>query len=316
MGGCCRESIRQHNTCAVCGDQQAGFFYGCLACTPCRTFFYRYTLRQLKFHGVCVNRNLQNCTITKETRKYCSYCRYQKCLCMGMSLPEPQQVNRPSGSGTQQITQPSVPTNTNQPTQQPRTIIHTPATANLINTRQRCSVDVHREFSRFIHRLLIPGMQATISYVQTIPAFMALCPTDKRTLLQPAMGCLFFLWMATTYDFVDAEPTSAFRNTNPLVQRVLDITNHVTTTQPTIPELQQLALIILFAADRPGLIHPGTVATSQVWCIHDLWAMIQANWQPRFPNPAQAFIELHNLHQKLILYGRWLQTYIVAIDDL
>ncbi|KAJ7994386.1 hypothetical protein DPEC_G00248740 [Dallia pectoralis] len=66
--------------CRVCGDKASGFHYGVHACEGCKGFFRR-TIRLKLVYDHC---DLQ-CRIHKKTRNKCQYCRFQKCLMVGMS---------------------------------------------------------------------------------------------------------------------------------------------------------------------------------------------------------------------------------------
>ncbi|CAG2180235.1 unnamed protein product, partial [Oppiella nova] len=65
--------------CEVCGNKALGKNFGALSCEPCKAFFRRNALKEtLKchFNG--------NCKIDIITRKFCSKCRLDKCLAIGM----------------------------------------------------------------------------------------------------------------------------------------------------------------------------------------------------------------------------------------
>lgn len=66
--------------CRVCGDKASGFHYGVHACEGCKGFFRR-TIRLKLVYDHCDLR----CRIHKKSRNKCQYCRFQKCLMVGMS---------------------------------------------------------------------------------------------------------------------------------------------------------------------------------------------------------------------------------------
>ena len=79
--------------CPVCGDKVNGYHYGLLTCEPCKNFFKR-TL-QLKKEYECIGD--QRCIIDEAQRKRCcSYCRFQKCLRVGM---KPEAVRKDKSRG-------------------------------------------------------------------------------------------------------------------------------------------------------------------------------------------------------------------------
>uniref|UniRef100_A0A3Q3AQA1 Peroxisome proliferator activated receptor gamma n=3 Tax=Aplocheiloidei TaxID=45443 RepID=A0A3Q3AQA1_KRYMA len=66
--------------CRVCGDKASGFHYGVHACEGCKGFFRR-TIRLKLVYDHCE----LHCRIHKKSRNKCQYCRFQKCLNVGMS---------------------------------------------------------------------------------------------------------------------------------------------------------------------------------------------------------------------------------------
>ena len=66
--------------CSICGDRASGKHYGVFSCEGCKGFFKRTVRKDLSY--AC--REDRNCVIDKRHRNRCQYCRYQKCLAMGM----------------------------------------------------------------------------------------------------------------------------------------------------------------------------------------------------------------------------------------
>lgn len=74
--------------CPVCGDKVSGYHYGLLTCESCKGFFKR-TVQNKKVYTCVAERQ---CHIDKTQRKRCPFCRFQKCLEVGMKL-EGKQFN-------------------------------------------------------------------------------------------------------------------------------------------------------------------------------------------------------------------------------
>ncbi|KAK3555488.1 hypothetical protein QTP86_017040, partial [Hemibagrus guttatus] len=72
-------SLTKH-ICAICGDRSSGKHYGVYSCEGCKGFFKRTVRKDLTY--TC--RDNKDCVIDKRQRNRCQYCRYQKCLAMGM----------------------------------------------------------------------------------------------------------------------------------------------------------------------------------------------------------------------------------------
>ncbi|XP_022172713.1 retinoic acid receptor RXR-alpha-B-like isoform X2 [Myzus persicae] len=66
--------------CSICGDRASGKHYGVYSCEGCKGFFKRTVRKNLSY--ACREEN--KCIIDKRQRNRCQYCRYQKCLTMGM----------------------------------------------------------------------------------------------------------------------------------------------------------------------------------------------------------------------------------------
>ncbi|MED6236288.1 hypothetical protein ATANTOWER_007050 [Ataeniobius toweri] len=67
-------------SCPVCGDKVSGYHYGLLTCESCKGFFKRSV--QNNKHYTCSEQ--QSCPMNLSQRKRCPFCRFQKCLAVGM----------------------------------------------------------------------------------------------------------------------------------------------------------------------------------------------------------------------------------------
>jgi len=66
--------------CSICGDKATGKHYGVFSCEGCKGFFKRTVRKELTYQ--C--REERNCVVDKRQRNRCQFCRYNKCLAMGM----------------------------------------------------------------------------------------------------------------------------------------------------------------------------------------------------------------------------------------
>ncbi|GMS83142.1 hypothetical protein PENTCL1PPCAC_5317, partial [Pristionchus entomophagus] len=66
--------------CSVCGDASAGKHYGVAACYGCKGFFRR-TIRNGQTYSC---RFEKKCAIDRDQRNACRYCRFQRCIAVGM----------------------------------------------------------------------------------------------------------------------------------------------------------------------------------------------------------------------------------------
>ncbi|XP_055900686.1 vitamin D3 receptor-like isoform X1 [Biomphalaria glabrata] len=67
--------------CQVCAGDSSGYHYGANTCEACKGFFRRSLQRSIYY--LCQNNKA--CDVTGYNRILCSFCRYQKCLHVGMS---------------------------------------------------------------------------------------------------------------------------------------------------------------------------------------------------------------------------------------
>lgn len=77
--------VEDSHICQVCNDIAAGFHCGAYVCEACKKFFVRCLKQDTAAKFMCPRK--RDCEITKETRTQCQYCRYQKCLAIGMYKP-------------------------------------------------------------------------------------------------------------------------------------------------------------------------------------------------------------------------------------
>ncbi|XP_074546541.1 steroidogenic factor 1-like [Halichoeres trimaculatus] len=91
-----RSDSRLEEMCPVCGDKVSGYHYGLLTCESCKGFFKR-TVQNNKTY-VCAE--YQECRIDKAQRRRCPFCRFQKCLHVGMRL-EAVRADRMRGGRSQ-----------------------------------------------------------------------------------------------------------------------------------------------------------------------------------------------------------------------
>lgn len=77
---CCPEGEIASTTCAICGDKATGKHYGASSCDGCKGFFRRSVRKNHQY--TC--RFQRGCTVDKDKRNQCRYCRLRKCFRAGM----------------------------------------------------------------------------------------------------------------------------------------------------------------------------------------------------------------------------------------
>ena len=81
--------VEDRTICSVCGDKARGRTYGVMACNGCGRFFAR-----LLQHQTSVKTCTKKCDISVNNRK-CMYCRFVKCLTLGMNTNRKYSQRRP-----------------------------------------------------------------------------------------------------------------------------------------------------------------------------------------------------------------------------
>ncbi|XP_059151801.1 hormone receptor 4-like [Physella acuta] len=99
-GGMCMDHIKSEESdaeetliCAICDDKATGLHYGIITCEGCKGFFKR-TVQNKRVY-TCVADG--SCQINKAQRNRCQYCRFKKCLKMGMVLAAVREDRMPGG---------------------------------------------------------------------------------------------------------------------------------------------------------------------------------------------------------------------------
>lgn len=91
--------------CAVCGDTAACQHYGVRTCEGCKGFFKRTVQKGSKY--VCLAEKA--CPVDKRRRNRCQFCRFQKCLMVGMVKEVSRSSSSPASSScSSSFTDPSV----------------------------------------------------------------------------------------------------------------------------------------------------------------------------------------------------------------
>ncbi|OWA51687.1 Retinoic acid receptor RXR-gamma [Hypsibius exemplaris] len=91
--------------CLICGDHSRGRHYGVVSCEGCKGFFKRTVRNNMEY--LCRD-GQKKCIVDRRLRNRCQYCRFQKCLQMGMREDGVQDVRYQRRRRQQKRTQPQV----------------------------------------------------------------------------------------------------------------------------------------------------------------------------------------------------------------
>ncbi|XP_028266643.1 nuclear receptor subfamily 4immunitygroup A member 1 [Parambassis ranga] len=190
--------------CAVCGDNASCQHYGVRTCEGCKGFFKRTVQKNSKY--VCLAN--KDCPVDKRRRNRCQFCRFQKCLAVGMV----REVVRTDSLKGRRGRLPSKPKVVQE-------VTTTVSPASMIATLVRAHIDSNPsmgmlDYSRYVesevspnqkedasdikqfYELLTSSMEVIRKWAKSIPGFSDFCPEDQELLLESAFVELFVLRLA------------------------------------------------------------------------------------------------------------------------
>ncbi|KAJ3592111.1 hypothetical protein NHX12_007240 [Muraenolepis orangiensis] len=199
-----RGSPSTEGLCAVCGDNAACQHYGVRTCEGCKGFFKRTVQKNAKY--VCLAN--KNCPVDKRRRNRCQYCRFQKCLVVGMVKEVVRTANLKGRRGRL----PSKPKSPQEPAppSPPVSLISAlvrahvdsnPSMSALDYSRFQASPDYHMagddtQHVQQFYDLLTGSMEIIRGWAEKIPGFLELPKQDQDLLFESAFLELFVLRLA------------------------------------------------------------------------------------------------------------------------
>ncbi|XP_030637918.1 nuclear receptor subfamily 4 group A member 2b [Chanos chanos] len=199
-----RGSPSSEGLCAVCGDNAACQHYGVRTCEGCKGFFKRTVQKNAKY--VCLAN--KNCPVDKRRRNRCQYCRFQKCLVVGMVKEVVRTASLKGRRGRlpskpkspQDAPLPSTPVNLLSALVRAH-IDSNPAMSRLDYSKFQANPDYHSggDDSQHIQQfydLLTGSMSIIRGWAEKIPGFTDLPKSDQELLFESAFLELFVLRLA------------------------------------------------------------------------------------------------------------------------
>jgi hypothetical protein len=195
--------------CAVCGDNAACQHYGVRTCEGCKGFFKRTVQKNAKY--VCLAD--KNCPVDKRRRNRCQFCRFQKCLTVGM-VKEVVRTDSLKGRRGRLPSKPKSPQET--PPSPPVSLItalvraHVDTNPDLSNLDYSQYVEISEEdletksglmeneaakITQF-YNLLTTSIDVIRNFCERIPGICELSNKDRELLFQSACLELFTLRLA------------------------------------------------------------------------------------------------------------------------
>ncbi|XP_028308747.1 nuclear receptor subfamily 4immunitygroup A member 1 [Gouania willdenowi] len=200
--------LRSHSgtgvCCAVCGDNASCQHYGVRTCEGCKGFFKRTVQKNSKY--VCLAN--KDCPVDKRRRNRCQFCRFQKCLSVGMV----REVVRTDGLKGRRGRLPSKPKTLPDvtPSLSPVSLIASLVRAQMDSNPGVGTLDyskyveteakpTQKEDARDIeefYELLTASLEVIRKWATSVPGFTEFCSEDQDLLLESAFIELFILRLA------------------------------------------------------------------------------------------------------------------------
>ncbi|KAF7695900.1 nuclear receptor subfamily 4 group A member 1 isoform X1 [Silurus meridionalis] len=187
--------------CAVCGDNASCQHYGVRTCEGCKGFFKRTVQKNSKY--VCLAN--KQCPVDKRRRNRCQFCRFQKCLAVGM-VKEVVRTDSLKGRRGRLPSKPKPVTESVFPGNIITSLVNAhmefnPDATKLDYTRYQQTMvsmsekeDAH-DIQQF-YDLLTGSMSVIRKWAESIPGFTTFSKEDQDLLFESAFVELFILRLA------------------------------------------------------------------------------------------------------------------------
>ncbi|KAG8572230.1 hypothetical protein GDO81_011982 [Engystomops pustulosus] len=199
-----KSSSSGEGTCAVCGDNAACQHYGVRTCEGCKGFFKRTVQKNAKY--VCLAN--KSCPVDKRRRNRCQYCRFQKCLNVGMvkevvrtdSLKgrRGRLPSKPKSPCHQELSQPHLPhTSVSMLDELVQAIVDTAPTeldySAYSADSDQATTSTDTENIQQFYSLLTDSVEISKIWAQKLPGFSELAKDDQLLLIETTFLELFVL---------------------------------------------------------------------------------------------------------------------------
>lgn len=189
--------------CAVCGDTAACQHYGVRTCEGCKGFFKRTVQKGSKY--VCLAE--KSCPVDKRRRNRCQFCRFQKCLAVGM-VKEVVRTDSLKGRRGRLPSKPKCPQES--PPSPPISLITALVRAHVDTSPDFANLDYSQyrepspleppmsdlEVIQQFYSLLTTSIDMIKLFAEKVPGYGDLCPEDREQLFASARLELFVLRLA------------------------------------------------------------------------------------------------------------------------
>ncbi|XP_076221637.1 retinoid X receptor ultraspiracle isoform X5 [Nomia melanderi] len=237
--------------CSICGDRASGKHYGVYSCEGCKGFFKRTVRKDLSY--AC--REEKSCIIDKRQRNRCQYCRYQKCLAMGMKREAVQEERQRTKERDQSEVESTSSLHSDMPIER---ILEA-------EKRVECKIESQENYENAVSRICDNQLFQLVAWAKHIPNFTSLPLEDQVLLLRAGWNELLIASFShRSIDVKDgivlATGITVYRNTaqqagvGTIFDRVLsELVSKMREMRMDRTELGCLRAIILFNPEVRGL---------------------------------------------------------------
>uniref|UniRef100_A0A8D0CQ00 Retinoic acid receptor RXR n=1 Tax=Sander lucioperca TaxID=283035 RepID=A0A8D0CQ00_SANLU len=288
--------LSQKRLCAICGDRSSGKHYGVYSCEGCKGFFKRTVRKDLTY--TC--RDSKDCMVDKRQRNRCQYCRYQKCLAMGMKR-EAVQEERQRNKEREGEVESSSAVNEEMPVEkileaemavEQKTELHADGSCCMNNTPNDPVTNICQAADKQLFTL--------VEWAKRIPHFSELALDDQVILLRAGWNELLIASFSHRSISVKdgillATGLHVHRNSahsagvGAIFDRVLtELVSKMRDMQMDKTELGCLRAIILFNPDAKGLSNPSEVELLR----ERVYASLESYCKQKYPDQQGRFAKL------------------------
>ncbi|KAK1787453.1 hypothetical protein P4O66_002929 [Electrophorus voltai] len=295
-------SLTKH-ICAICGDRSSGKHYGVYSCEGCKGFFKRTVRKDLTY--TC--RDNKDCVIDKRQRNRCQYCRYQKCLAMGMKREAVQEERQRAKDRNENEVESTSGANEDMPVEkileaelavEPKTETYIETNlgvpSNSTEARRRSGV---REGQFCVHVHLRVHATKREHSTPNDPVTNICQAADKQlfTLVEWAKRIPHFSQLPlddqcdAIMEILESKGYSPIMNVQLFLAKVLtELVSKMRDMQMDKSELGCLRAIVLFNPDSKGLSNPGEVEALR----EKVYASLEAYCKQKYPEQPGRFAKL------------------------
>ncbi|KAL1239644.1 Nuclear hormone receptor [Trichinella pseudospiralis] len=291
--------------CKVCGDKASGYHYGVTSCEGCKGFFRRSIQKQIEYR--CLRDG--KCLVYRLNRNRCQYCRFKKCLAVGMSRDSVRYGRVPKRSRDRMQEDVRVTSmtgeseahhsNCNYSEDKVRNLAHRPMhfpierRFGMTNGEGLLPVGNIIEQQKIIMwetlaQYITPEVQRVVEFAKRLPNFTEFLQGDQLVLIKGGFFEVWLVRMSRMFDiqfgtmtmcdgcFLGRDQLDVIYNTD-LVTAIFQFAVGFNSMHLNDGEIGLFSAVVLLSADRVGLSDPKAVEKQQEKLIEALKLQLTRN---------------------------------------